>query len=726
VLDRIIEDASRNGSRVCGAFALRARTVARSFRRPLIALAAIALGIAAIPRYPAERLSSRTLASARIMSRDGSLLYEQRSQSGGYGRWVELDAIAPAIVQATLAGEDAHFYVHPGIDPTALARASWLNLRAGRFAYGGSTITQQLAKLLDRQPRTFRGKIVEAIDAVRLERTLSKDQILTQYLNRAYYGRLAYGVEAAAQRYFGKPASELSLDEAALLAILPRAPSAYDPIRHPERALARRRHVLRLMVKQGYIDARTAERAAVVPIRLIDPAQEPAAPHLIDHLIANDIVEPGTDTVRTTLDARLQRRLEARVRMHLMDVADRSVSQAAIVVLDNASGDVLAMVGSRRYGEREVDGSVNGTTAARHPGSALKPFVYALAFERGAQPAMPILDAPFELRDYHPRALDGEHHGLVSMRDALGSSLNVPAVRLASQVGISDLTRFLRDAGMRTIDRDPAHHGLSLALGGAPVRLVDLAAAYSMLARGGTWIAPRYVRGTRRAARRLLSEEAAYLTTDVLADAHARRREFGMETPLELPFVAAVKTGTSQAYCDNVVVGYTPEVTVAVWVGNFDGAPMHGVLSMEGAAPLWRDAMLAAMEGRERRAFVPPAGVRRVRVCAQTGLPASAQCAARFDLVSSRRGFAQPHTDRLAILAPADGATFVLDPLLSIDAQRIPFRASVAVRWELDGRLVADSSEQTFWAPTPGAHRLRAVAEADSAEIRFAVERSRR
>ncbi len=731
----------------------RARACARArwSRRVAVCLGGVAVLYALVPPYPREALETRSLASTRIFDRHGALLYERRASAGGYGRWVEIDEIAPALIRATLSSEDAGFARHPGVDPVGVARALWLNVGAGRVAYGGSTITQQLAGLIEPRPRTVLGKLAEAFDALRLERALDKQEILTHYLNRAYYGRLAYGVEAAAWRFFGKPASALSLDEAALLAVLPRAPSAYDPARHPERAAARRAHVLRHMASRGWVDAAEAERAAAAPIVLVRASNEPLARHLLDHLQVTGAVPVGEPEMTTTLDLALQRRLEVRLNMHLRDVRDRGVSQAGIVVIDNASAEVLAMVGSRRYGEVEVSGAVNATTALRNPGSALKPFVYALALEGGDQPSTAVLDAPTQWRDYHPRAIGGRYRGLVSYRDALGGSLNIPAVRVAERVGIDDLARLLRRSGLSTVHSDAGRYGLALALGAAPVRLVDLAGAYAMLARGGRYRAPVTRLGTAGPSRRVLSAQTAYLVTHMLADPRARAGEFGLETPLELPFEAAVKTGTSQAFCDNVVVGYTTEVTVAVWVGNFDGEPMRGVLSMVGAAPLWRDAMLAAMDGRPRRAFARPDGIERRPVCTVSGRPRGPHCPhVRMEQLATahvappcdwhgpeglavppsafRRG-AEAGGGAVRITSPADGAVVVVDPLLPRRAQAVPLRASVAsttgrVRWEVDGEVVADVEApfSTYWTPTAGRHRVRVIAGAEASEIALWVE----
>ncbi|MBI4702826.1 MAG: penicillin-binding protein 1C [Deltaproteobacteria bacterium] len=708
-----------------------------------VRFAAGLLGLAAVvwlclPRYPAERLSYASLRSTRLLDRDGVLLYERRGARGGYCRPVPLGAIAPAVVLATLSSEDAGFRRHLGVDPAGVLRALWLDARAGRFAYGGSTITQQLAKLLGPQPRTLRGKAREALDALRLERTLTKDEILEQYLNRAYYGRLAYGIEAAAERYFGKRASALSLDEAAFLAVLPRAPSAYDPERFPDRARQRRAHVLRHMARRGWIGQPEAEAAAATPIVLAQPAQEPRAPHVIDYVTSRELVPAGVPEQRLSIDLGLQEQLERQVRLHLGELAGRAAGQAGVVVLDNATGEVLAMVGSRRYDEAAACGAVNATTALRPPGSTLKPFVYALAIEDGAHPASLVLDVPTHWRGYQPREARQHYHGAVALRDALGSSLNVPAVRTAARVGPQRLAEVLYAAGLRSIDPARAY-GLPLALGGASVPLVELANAYATLARGGSYLPYQLLHGGPTPAPvRVISAGSAFLVADSLADPAARRLEFGFETPLELPFPAAAKTGTSQAFGDNVAVGFTPAVTVAVWVGNFNGAPMHGLLAMQGAAPLWREVMLLAMRGRLAAHFQPPPGVARAEICADTGLLATPGCVRhRRDFVAERGPGSGPAAAGggrpIEILGPPDGASFVLDPVLPRSRQKLELRATVraagarAVRWTVDGELVGEPGPPYVarWTLAPGPHHLRAEAlgpEPAADEIAFEVE----
>jgi penicillin-binding protein 1C len=715
-----------------------------------LALGAIALGLRP---YPQARLNRAELASVRVVDRAGRPLYEARSAAGGYGRWVALSQVSGFVVLATLSAEDAHFRHHPGIDPAGVARAAWLNARAGRIAYGGSTITQQLAGMLDPEPRTFAGKLLEARAAVRLELTLGKDEILEQYLNRAYYGRLATGIEAASERFYGKRAAELTLDEAALLSILPRAPTAYDPARFPERAAARRAHVLAKLAERGWVDADEAKRAAGTPIELVDPRATPRARHVLDALPAEALARAAGE-LRTTIDLELQARLETRLREQLGDLEQRAAEQSALVVLDNRTGDVLAMIGSRDYAEVERSGAVNAALAYRPPGSTLKPFVYALALADGAHPSTPVFDVPTSWRGFRPRNASLEHLGAVSMREALASSLNVPAVRALDQARVDRFAALLGELGLGA-RVDAQRQGLALALGAAPVRLVDLAAAYATLARGGEHLPWRLIDpgSPPPEPRRVIEAATAFQLTDMLSDPRARRREFGVETPLELPFPVAVKTGTSKSFCDNVVVGTTPDVTVAAWVGNFDGRPMRGLLAMQGAAPLFREAMLVAMEGRPRRAFERPPELAPVELCPLSGMRRGARCpGGRHEHVRGDRplescnwhgpdgalrlpaelvAFGARDAQVLAgsgreieIASPLSGARLVLDPSLPRSRQQLRLRALVRspevtrVRWEIDGRAIAEVAAPFFtdWAIEPGLHRVRAVAIAGRAQ----------
>lgn len=735
----------RGTSLAKGALVVEPSTVAR--RASWIALGLILLGLCSA-RYPRERLDYAGLRSTRVIDREGRVLWDSRGGRGTVARPVPLAEVSPWVVLATLAGEDAAFRRHPGVDPLAIARALWLDARARRFAYGGSTLTQQLAKNLAPEPRTLAGKLCEAWDAWRLERTLTKDEILAQYLNRADYGRGTTGVEAAAERYFGKRARDLDLAEGSLLAILPRAPSHYDPVRHPERALARRAHVLGLMVARGLVDPGEAAAAAAAPLPTARTPRAPRARHALDHATLHGHLPPGGGEVRLTVDAELTEALEQRARAHLSSLADAGAEQAGIVVIENATGAVLAMVGSRRYGEAAVAGAVNATTALRAPGSTLKPFVYALALEDGAHPSTPVFDGPVHWRGYQPRSLREHYFGSVALRDALGSSLNVPAVQTTAKVGVERLAALLHEAGLERLD-PAAPHGLSLALGGASVSLVELTNAYATLARGGEFLPWRLAaEQPRLRGRRALAPETAFLVTDALADARARRLEFGMETPLELPFPVAAKTGTSQGFTDNVVIGYTTDLTVGVWVGNFDGRPLRRLLAMRGAAPLFREAMLRAHRGRPPRPFAAPPGVVRQEICADDGTPAAGDCARRrLEWVAARSSpsaaaapavgapWAAPGRSpaSIAITAPPAGARFLVDPLLDPARQRLALRAAVAegerrrVRWLVDDEVLDEALgvEVVHWTLARGRHRIRVEAvddPADADEVELQVE----
>ncbi|MFH2005051.1 MAG: transglycosylase domain-containing protein [bacterium] len=356
----------------------------------LPAAAGLALLVRVLP-YPVDQLSAGRGGPLILEDRHGNVLHRRPSEGGRPGRrgWVSLDEISPHALLTVVASEDSRFYEHHGVDPVGVLRAAFLNLRARRVVYGGSTITMQLARMVHSrgQPRTFSNKLKEAFLALRLERALDKRQILEQYLNRAYYGHGAYGIEAAAQRYFGKPAASLSVGEATFLAVIPRAPIYYDPIRHRDRVLRRREHVFMLLREQGLLTAEQARAAAAerVAPRLRDQPLE--APHFVRWVLQTlpaEILRHG-GVVRTSLDLPLQRRLEERVAAHVASLRDRRVQQAGLVVLDTASGEVRAMVGSKGFWQGA--GQLNIAVRRRHPGSALKPFVYALALEAGDTPA---------------------------------------------------------------------------------------------------------------------------------------------------------------------------------------------------------------------------------------------------------------------------------------------------------------------------------------------------
>jgi penicillin-binding protein 1C len=618
---------------------------------------------AASLELPAGSLDPRSVAGVRIEAADGSLLREVLSREDGRARWVPLHHISGWLIQATLASEDRRFLEHRGVDWLAMIRAAALNAWHGRVVSGGSTLTMQLVRLMRPRRRCLgslrscarrrfapsfraraRAKIEEIALAGRLERQLgSKQAVLRHYLNRAPYGNGTFGAEAAARRYFNKPASALSLAEAALLAALPRSPSGYNPFqpRRRQRLLRRQRHILALMEAQGRIGADQHRRALAEPIAWESAARPFRAPHLTRRVLAHPLVRRAS-RVETTIDPKLQKTVLEAARQKIERLSRQGVGNAAVLVVENATGEVLAYVGSVDFFDARDAGQVDGTGALRQPGSTMKPFTYALALEQGHTPASILADLPAHFAtdqgDYHPRNYDDTFHGPVRLRVALGSSYNVPAVRTTEAVGVDRLLSRLRALGMRSLSRSASHYGLGLTLGNGEVTLHELTAAYAALARGGRYLPLRFVRRVHTLdgrvleprpprSRRVFSRQVAHLVTHMLADPAARLPAFGRDTVLDVGFAAAVKTGTSKDFRDNWTVGYSQHVTVGVWVGNFSGNSMQNVSGITGAGPLWAEAIIAAQDGRESR-FHAPSGLVRRSICPLSGQLAGPGCGA--------------------------------------------------------------------------------------------------
>jgi penicillin-binding protein 1C len=591
---------------------------------------------------PSGLLDRRALSSLRIVDRTGVVL---RDVAGEKGRNVGLPPDAPLpgrVVQAFIAAEDRRFGVHPGVDVLAVARALRDNLRAGRVVSGASTLTQQLARQLVPRERSLSGKLREALWAVRLSAHLSSEAILRAYLDRVALGRDVLGVEAAAEAYFGRPARALSLGEAALLAGLARAPASGDPALFPEAARRRMGLVLAAMQRLHFVDAEEARVAAAAPWDLVPAVHPFLAPHLVTDVLQRRAALGLSDAAQvvTSIDASLQRAVEEALRAEL--ASDGRIGQAAALVVDNATGEVLAYAGSADFQDVAHEGQNDGVRALRQPGSALKPFVYGLALSRGFTAASLLSDVEWHLAtpagDYVPRNYDRHVHGPVRLRAALANSYNVPAVRVAEALGEERVLGLLHAAGFTSLSEDAAHYGVGLVLGNGDVSLWELARAYRGLARGGvlgplltvlsaTDAAGQAVQVPRELEpRRFLPKETVALLTDVLSDEAARAPAFGLDNALRLPFPVAAKTGTSRAYVDNWTVGFTAERTVAVWAGNFDGVPMHKVSGISGAGPIFARVLGLAMRGLPIRPLVDRSRFEHVRVCALSGGRAGAHC----------------------------------------------------------------------------------------------------
>ncbi|MCC7070376.1 MAG: penicillin-binding protein 1C [Deltaproteobacteria bacterium] len=616
----------------------------RARRAVLTTLVALTLPVAASGAFvaaplPAALLDRAPVSSLVVLDREGEPLAEAPSDEGQ--RSLPIDELPPDLRVMLLAAEDARFFSHPGVDVRAVGRAARDSVRRGRVVSGASTITQQLARRLVPRPRTLLGKLSEALWALRLEAHLDKERILLEYANRVPLGRGAVGVEAASRAHFGRPARALTLAESALLAGLAHAPAREDPRRHPERALARRAHVLGRALALGLIDDTAYQRALGEPLE-IEPAR--AADELALHFVARArrLAPARAVVIETAIDRALQREVEHIVHDELGALERRGVGQAAVVVLDNHSGDVLAYLGSRGWHDDALLGKNDGVQALRQPGSALKPFVYGLALSRGLTPATVLADVETTLAtetgSYAPRNYDQRVHGPVRLRAALQNSYNIPAVKLGELFGPDRVVRLLRDAGFASLSDAPEHYGVGVVLGNGDVTLAELANAYRGLANGGVWsplVELRSARDGRGAplplvasagTRRFLPADAVALLTDVLTDDPARAPAFGVDNALDLPFAVAAKTGTSRSYVDNWTAGFTRERTVAVWAGNFDGTPMRQVSGITGAGRIFRRVMLAAMGGLAPAPLVDAADFERALICPLSGLLVGSAC----------------------------------------------------------------------------------------------------
>lgn len=590
------------------------------------------LGTLYLP-LPPNDFSKQSVQSLRIADRNGIVLREFLNDAEGRGEWKPLSSIAPVLRQATIAVEDRRFYSHPGVDPVAIARSLVENIRAMRFKSGGSTITQQVIRNVYHQPRTLLAKSVEMWEALRLERMFSKEEILEQYLNRAPYGNQLFGVASASNWYFGKPVSDLSLAEAAFIASLPNAPSALNPYKNPRATRARQLEVLRRMQDQRMITKDEYDRACEQPVAAIPPEAHFRAPHVAS------MVEPlggaaEDGTLRTTIDYPLQEQIQWLIRGHLRKLAPKNVHNAAAIVIDNSTGEIRALVGSADFFDTLHQGEVNGATALRQPGSAIKPFMYGLALEHGFTPATLLADIPTAIPDHHgdyvPENYDKHFHGPVRLRTALACSYNVPAVRVLQSVGTAALLEKLRDAGCSDLDQDAEYYGFGLTLGNGEVTLLQLTTAYMAFANGGVW-KPSTLLSAKlvpHSSRRVYDETSAYLITNILKDNVARRPAFGGN--FHFPFECAVKTGTTKDYKDNWTIGYTTCYTVGIWVGNFNGETMRHVSGVSGAGPIFADVinlLHSAPFGRPPMNFVPPKDLVQRTVCARSGKIPTRFCA---------------------------------------------------------------------------------------------------
>lgn len=702
------------------------------------------LALKLVPIPPA--LLRPPVQSIALLDRNGIPLRDARVAER-FNRELALEEIPRHVIDAVLAAEDKRFYSHHGIDWLAAERALLAGLAHGHIVSGASTITQQLVKISTRRPRTLRSKLIESVTALRIEQVWTKDQILADYLNRLDFGNLNIGLAAAADYYFAKPVSDLSDAEAAFLAGLPKNPRKLNPHVALEAARHRQATVLGRMRANQRLDPARYDRAIAEPLALRPPQRRFRAPHFVE-MVLQQLPETPTGQLRTTLDFRLNQKVEEIVRDRLAQLREQNVHNAAAVVIDNATGDVIALVGSEDYFAPGA-GQVNGAWAQRSAGSALKPFTYLLALERGATPATMVSDVrtsfPAAGGFYRPENYNRRCYGPVRYRTALASSLNIPAVKvLLAAGGPSALHERLRECGLTTLNRAPEIYGLGLTLGNCEARLLEMTNAYASLARLGVYQPWRVLPTNPSFAHRYSRPELVWQIADMLSDNSARTLAFGMNSALRFDYPVACKTGTSTDFRDNWTVGFTPEFSVGVWAGNFNGAPMREVSGVTGAGPILH-AIFDYLHANHGTSWYPTPGT----IVERTIHPLTGKLLADNDARGVRERFLADHlppveattdydesgrvqlageytewfrsaensvrdravlanaNNELLITSPLPGSIYVVDPDVP-SSSRIPLTANGAgkLEWRSDSLSCRSESGRDFALAAEGEHRL--------------------
>jgi penicillin-binding protein 1C len=704
-----------------------------------------------------EHIKKDTKASeAWLLDRHGAPLHRLRiDKQIRRGEWVALEDMSPALRQAMVLSEDKRFYEHSGVDWKAVSAAAWGNLFNQRTR-GASTLSMQLASLVEEGPRSgnerknILSKAGQAISATQLERSWRKDQILEAYLNLVPFRGEIQGIDALSRTLFGKAAHGLDAREAAIAAALVRAPNAKAQV-VAQRACG----VLRSMqvTSDAQCAALGAYTQAVLPRKAWE-ASDGIAPHLAQKLLVQKLLASSKTSHRTSLDAALQRHAQQSLQQHLRELQGRNVQDGAVVVLDNASGQVLAYVGSS--GNLGTAQEVDAAAALRQAGSTLKPFLYAQAIAENRITAASLLDdssAHISTSSglYIPQNYDRSFKGWVSTRTALGASLNVPAVRALVMVSPDAFARQLRSLGL-PLKNDGDFYGYSLALGSADVSLLSLTNAYRALANGGQYSEVSFNTSAKPHQQAAINPQATFIISDILSDGNARARTFGTDSVLATRFWTAVKTGTSKDMRDNWAIGYSQHYTVGVWVGNASGASMWDVSGISGAAPIWASVMSFLHAKTPSRAPTPPDGLVRERVSLQAAAGQMLEApreewfvsgtqqtrfaihsintiksiAGRADSIPANRQKRSENTVKnqaVQITSPTSGTIIALDPDIPPRHQRLHFTAqSTAAQWRLNGKTLG-AAKDVQWLPMPGKHALQLVDTQGSVldEVKFEV-----
>jgi penicillin-binding protein 1C len=677
-----------------------------------------------IAPFPYEAIQNIKYSKCLFDSK-GNLLRAFTNEDGLWLMPVELQDINPHLIQATLSIEDNRFNRHFGVDPFAVIRAANLNLRNGRIISGASTISMQVIRILENRDRSFSNKIIEAVHAIKLERLYSKQDILNLYFEIAPYGGNIHGVRAASLRYFKKHPKDLTLSECALLAGIPQSPTRLRPNRYPERAQIRRQRVLDSMFQNGYITLAQYETASNEPVSAGNNVFPFNVPHFSQFVHSR---YHGKGDIKTTIDPGIQFFAEHSLKEAVNALAPHGVTNGAVVVLENKTGNIRAMVGSVDFFSKANSGQINGTLSKRCPGSTLKPFTYALGFDRGMYtPKMLLSDTPIQYNGYAPLNYDRKFRGPVTVKEALVDSLNVPAVEVSHKIGHRSLYGFLRNAGITTLNRLPDHYGLALTLGAGDVNLLELTNAYAMLARLGEYKPYNFIEGQEQPSRRLISEGSAYLVSDIMSDTR-RLHDIGIYRDDKLHPKFAWKTGTSYDNKDAWTILYNPEYTIGIWLGNFSARPSKALIGVNAAAPIGVRIFDWLYLNKSAPWYQMPNSVDERRVCAISGEPVSASCENSVtDLYirnrsTIRRCTAHEKTtietervldfdrDRPRIISPAHRCEYFITNM-DTQEQKLPLAGtsdSGYLYWFINGRFYGkiNTTQKLFWPMEKGTHQI--------------------
>lgn len=740
-----------------------------------LVIAVILLGLVAtvivyhvLPDYRTALREQRAKAGIAVVDRNGRLLRLFPDPQGHMSLWGSIEDFPKSLKAAVVAAEDRRFYDHPGFDPIAVLRALYTNITRWKTVSGASTITEQVVRLIQPRPRTYYAKCVELLCAVKMELQLTKEQILELHLNLSPMGGSIRGAGLASRIYFGKNVGRITLCESAILAALPRSPTRYSPRTSEGRRqlFEEKDRILGRMERLDYITSSQVRLNRGPKVAFANRPVPLEAPHLVDFVLAND--SHSQNVIKTTLDLTVQHSVQRVLRSHRDSLGGMGITQAAAIIADTRTMDVLAMVGSLRYGP-DGQGYNNGATAPRSAGSTLKPFLYALALEKGYNAFSEIPDTMRSYStphgNYLPANADRTSYGPVNIRNALGNSLNISAVKVARWVGVEDILHLLESVGIASAsDRSPEYYGLGIAIGNLEVNLYRLVQAYGTLAGEGEFRPLNVLAGEKPPGRRIFSPESVYIINNILADPSARLLTFGNPHYFDFGLPVSLKTGTSSNFRDTWIVAYTPRHVIGIWTGNFSGSPTNGATGSGACGPILFDVIASLYCGRSPGEFSRPETVKEIRVCSMSGKQATSRCPhSRLELIvdGRRPGFCDlPHDTEHHFLgadyaqwlhrrdleqglgryrlmrsgssspAPSQGIEIVsphnLDRYIYSPEQdnRVLFRAvpKKVVReviWFVDGVEIVRTPPpyEFFWELSRGLHEIHAVTPGDEGDL---------